>query len=380
MEFSRLKRLLPANYTRALPLFEGFIRDPLMFAVLEGKRPGRVYADHPDQPRAALVWTDTECVYLAADPADRSFFQNFHQFTKQVLFPTGKALDLDFLTLFTHPPELAHILKLELAPLEPLITPANTFSFNRRRYNSRRAELLSVPEGMRILRLDENLLFSPENDGLLDAVLHYWGSVEAFLQYSLGYAMLHEEQVVSWLYVQAQGAEGQAPDTWTDPDYRGLGLASRLVARWVEDCLRMGLRPFWINDRVNRPSRRLAEQTGFDYQGDIELLDIPFYPFEFYRGMARHFFLVNDSYDEAASSFEHAFRLGEADPSDYYLAAAAWMHAGEPQRALQNLQRAVDHGLEDLLALEGTEAFDELRLLPEWDRLKQYYFRSRRSN
>lgn len=380
MEDKKLHKLIPALYPLVLPLFDGFIRDPLMHAVIEGRRPGHIYTDNPENPQNVVIWTETECVYVAGNPDDASFNLAFRKLIEEKLIPVSKKLDMDFLSIFSYPNGYPEILERELSDLEPLRTPANTFAFNRKLYRTARESLLKPPMGMRLRRIDEHILFDADNENLLDGVLHYWHTAQAFLQNSIGYAMLDNNRLVSWLYVQAFGAGGQAPDIWTDPEYRGMGLASILGARWVEDCLMRGQIPFWINDEANRNSRRLAENIGFEYRGNIELVDIPFYPFEFYKGMARHFFLINDSYRSAAMAFERAFALGNADPSDYFLAAASWMHADEPEKAMKNLWSAVDHGLEDLLALEGAEAFSELRELPEWEDLKHYYLSTRRNN
>lgn len=379
MNKTRFTRLIPAHYPRILPLFDGYLVDPLMFAVIEGRRPGRVYADNAEQPTAGIIWTETECVYVAGDPANETFNRNLRQLIDSTIIPTAKALDMDFISLFSHPAVYPPRLEAMLSDLVPLRTPVNTFRFNLEHFEQQR-ELSRLPEGMTLTGLDADLLHDPENEGLLDGVLHYWGTVEAFLRNSHGYAVLDGERAVSWLYVQASGGGGQAPDIWTDPEYRSQGLASVVGRRWIEDCLAEGQQPFWLNDQANRGSRRLAERIGFDYTGNVDLVDVPFYPFEYYRGMARHFFLVNDSYREAAEAFERSFVLGSADPMDYYLAAASWMHAEDPQNAMVNLHRAVDHGLEDLLTLEGTEAFDELRGTPAWENLLQHYLRSRRIN
>lgn len=380
MDEHALAKLIPAQYAGILPLFEDFIRDPLMYAVLEGHRPGRVYADDPDAPRFAVVWTETECLYVAGSVDEPPHMQALADLIGAQLIPIGKALGMEFLSIFSTPPGAALSLEKTLAHLEPLRTPANTFQFNLGLYRSLRSGLRAVPDGFTLRRLDEKLLFDPANESLLDSVTHYWGTVPAFLSHAPGYALLKETQVVSWLYVQAIGGGGQAPDVWTDPEMRSLGLASVIGARWIEDCLMQGQVPFWLNDDANQASRRLAENLGFDYSGDIDLVDIPFFPFEFYRDMARHFFLVHDSYRNAALSFERSFKLGAADPMDYYLAAASWMHAEEPERALLTLRAAVDHGLEDLLTLDGTEAFEELHGTLEWEALKQYYLATRRNN
>lgn len=376
----RLKKVIPAHYPQAQALFDGYPRDPLLHAIFEQRRPGRVYADEPEQPTSAVVWTETECLYIAAPPEQRRFPAVLRRLLDQRLIPHSKALGLDFLSIFAHPRGTPRHLEQSLADLEPLRTPADTFQFDPALYEAQRPMLEYVPDNLRLVRLDRPLLLDPENENLLDGILHYWGTIEAFLQRSRGYALLHDQQVVSWLYVQASGGGGQAPDSWTDPDYRGLGLASIIGSRWIQDCLAADQQPFWISDHANRASRRLAEHLGFEHTGTVDLVDIPFYPFEYYRSIARNFFLVNDSYREAALAFERSFKLGVSDPADYFLAAAAWMHAGEAQRALHNLHQAVDHGLEDLLSLEGAEAFESLHGTVEWEALKAYYLRSRRQN
>jgi GNAT superfamily N-acetyltransferase len=379
MQAQNLQLLSPASYQRVIPLFEGYIRDPLMYATLEGQRGGKVFVDDPGFPTTAVVWTETECLYVACQAEDKTTLANLQQVIESQLLSEAVDLDMDFVSIFTYPPSLARKLERQFSAHHPLRTPIDTFQFNQQLYQDARPNLLKVPDGMVLRRLDRELLEDTENETLLDAVLHYWGTLEAFLANSAGYALQDDGRLVSWLYVQAYGAGGQAPDAWTDPDYRGRGLGSLVGAQWIEDCLARGDQPFWINDEANLASRRLAERLGFEFVQNLDLVDVPFYPFQFYRGMARHFFLINDKYRSAAEAFERAFKLGEADPSDYYLAAASWMQAGEPERAMQNLRRAVDHGLEDLLALEGTDAFESLRGTEQWTALINQYLKRRKN-
>ena len=67
------QRLIPAEYHRILPLFEGYLGDPLMHAVIESRRPGQIYADerHGQRP-SAFMW---QLIRLL--PASRRLFASY---------------------------------------------------------------------------------------------------------------------------------------------------------------------------------------------------------------------------------------------------------------------------------------------------------------
>ena len=44
-----------------LPLFQGYLQDPMMHAVIEGKLSGRIWVDDATHPTAAFIWTGAEC-------------------------------------------------------------------------------------------------------------------------------------------------------------------------------------------------------------------------------------------------------------------------------------------------------------------------------
>ena len=56
-------KLTQHEYARVYSVFDPYLREPLLYAVLEGRHPGRVWVDNPDGPRAAFVWSHTECAY-----------------------------------------------------------------------------------------------------------------------------------------------------------------------------------------------------------------------------------------------------------------------------------------------------------------------------
>ena len=50
----------------------------------------------------------------------------------------------------------------------------------------------------------------------------------------------------------------------TEDEYRNKGFAKKVVEKIAEQCLKKGLIPtYWVN-KNNIPSRRVAENTGFE--------------------------------------------------------------------------------------------------------------------
>jgi tetratricopeptide (TPR) repeat protein len=69
---------------------------------------------------------------------------------------------------------------------------------------------------------------------------------------------------------------------------------------------------------------------------------------------------------DAARHFERAIALGETSPTVLYNTACAWAKAGEPERALDALDRAIAGGFADRTTLAGDEDLVSLRSLPRF--------------
>jgi tetratricopeptide (TPR) repeat protein len=129
----------------------------------------------------------------------------------------------------------------------------------------------------------------------------------------------------------------------------------------IERSLAEGYKPFWICDKANVGSRSLAERLGFHHTGDIDLVDIPFEPYGFYASLAQRFFLPNGEYKQAAEAYERAFSVREGDAADCFDAARAWALAGERDKALEYLRKAIECGWHDMERVASEQAFAALR-------------------
>jgi RimJ/RimL family protein N-acetyltransferase len=360
-----LHELEPSHFSITRPLFDPYLQDPLLYTVLEGRRNGRVFVDDPGNPKICFIWTNSECAYLLGKECDAQLNSALHQLLVEEIIPATKATGRDYLSLFPFPNAIAPDLERALRDLLPLQTPVSTYSFNPEAFSTRRVKSDALPSGFRLKVIDAEILQDPDNTYLAEEVTFYWGSIDAFPQ-GLGHCVLHGDSLVSWCYVQAVGAERQTVDVWTAPQHRRKGLGTAVASAFIMRCLAEGHIPFWLNDESNVASRKLAERLGFEVQRDIHLVDIPFHPFEFYRGLAVHFFLPNQAHRQAAEALERAFTVREGEAEDYYKAAVAWASAGSVDKAWDNLLKSVDHGWKDIELAENEKALAPLRGTDEW--------------
>lgn len=79
----------------------------------------------------------------------------------------------------------------------------------------------------------------------------------------------------------------------------------------------------------------------------------------------------NKQYRESAQRYEESFAVKGAQPSsgDFYNAACSWALAGETSKALQNLDRAIQAGWDDVTHLKTDSDLDVLHLDTRWQPL-----------
>jgi len=369
-----------SKHYQALPVFHGYLVEPMLYGVLEGRRPGRVWVDDPAHPTAALVWAGTECAYVAGREDDPRWRRAVRDLVHDEVIPVVAASGGDMVSLFSFPGTYPGVLVEAFARQMAQATPVELFRFGAAAFHERRRAGLAVPDGLALRELDSAVLAHGVNSHLAGEVVFYWGSVDVFLAQSYGYGLLEGDRVVSYCYCEAYGGRTRAMTVWTAPDYRERGLATLASTAFVARCLAEGDEPYWMCDQGNAESRRLAERLGFDYHEDILVVDVPFHPFEFYRGLARDFFMPHEAYRRAAEAYERAFAVRDAEAGDYYSAAVAWAYHGNGNRALMNLGRAVAHGWQDAAALDTDEAFHALRETPGWHKLMRRFYSGARGN
>ena len=79
------------EFEMVLPLFRGYLQDPMMHAAIEGKLEGRIWVDDATCPAAAFVWTGTECAYLSGGQGSGEFKRALYELTAETIMPAARA-------------------------------------------------------------------------------------------------------------------------------------------------------------------------------------------------------------------------------------------------------------------------------------------------
>jgi hypothetical protein len=134
------------------PLLRSVPRDPMLDMVLEGNRQGRIFADRPSSPGAALIWTGMEYAYLIGEPAGHR--AEVVHVVEQVILPTLEKAGLDFVTIFPHGASPAAV-QAWFPERQPVSFGVNSFTFELDRYERLCLGAEPLPPGYGRVRDDQ---------------------------------------------------------------------------------------------------------------------------------------------------------------------------------------------------------------------------------
>jgi RimJ/RimL family protein N-acetyltransferase len=353
-------------FHKARPIVASCHLDPTIYAVIEGVKDGRIFADHPDNPQCVYIWTNTEWAYLVGEARSEAFYQSLHTLIIEELFPALDRDGRDFISNITYSSANRERLLILFARQRPLSPGVNIFTFNKTRFEAEKPGQAPLPVGFSLRQADRALMESLADQHMVEDFAFYWDSIEKYWTHGLGYCIMKDGQVVSLCNSDAYGNRAHRINIWTHGDYRGRDLARLVGAAFIKHCLAAGITPVYLCDEANVASRRLAERLGFDYVGNLYPVDVPLRPFPFYLGLGNHFCQTLQQYEQAAEFYETAFTIQEGSKENYYDTAVAYALAGNQEKAFQWLHQAIDLGWDDIEQLQNSEAFTPYKTTKAW--------------
>jgi GNAT superfamily N-acetyltransferase len=300
------------DFEKITPLLGSMPPDPMMHTVLEGNQAGRVIADHPRRPTAALIWSGMEYAYLVGEKAE-GFITALKPYLEDTILPAVGESGLGFVSVFPENQAVRQSLLSAFADRAPTSYGMNGYIFDLERFQAGQKDLPPLPEGYTLVKLDRDRLGTVAFQAAREDLEFCWESIDRYLEFGSGCAVVYEGRPVSSCYTIAYGAGAYHITICTGPKHRRKGLARRAAAALVADALEEGKTNYWINDAPNTASRRLAESLGFVYTGDIYPVDIPAEPGPFHRGLAGHFAGYLEDYHEAERLYRTALRFNPED-------------------------------------------------------------------
>jgi RimJ/RimL family protein N-acetyltransferase len=380
------------DYEKVRSLFKGLNYHLVIFSIIEGNSPGRVYVDNVDHPQSAFVWDYTEGgFYLAGDENNEEFNQSLNQCILEEIYPASKEIPrcVEFVLNY-HPDTWENKLDIVLRNTNAIKHFRKHFFLKELKVDWRSMIL----DGFEITQVDEALLSRTQlknMDHVTGWVMGNWQSVENFMEKGFGFCLLHNDTIVSWCIADyAAGNDTEMPISaeigiHTDEDYQKRGFATLTVAATVDYCLTHGFKNIgWHCWSSNEASVATAMKVGFE-----QIIEHPVYhawynPFDnlLVQGW---FYIQRQEYQAAAEAYEAAFAMLDDGAEDalashifsegdtagwcYYNTARAWALTGDSDAAFRNIYKAVDKGWSHPEHLKNDDAFEKLHHDNRWSAL-----------
>ncbi|WNS42891.1 GNAT family N-acetyltransferase [Paenibacillus sp. MMS20-IR301] len=237
-------------------------------AIVNGINPGRVYADDPAEPAAALIWIQGQQGFqLIGDAQSPVFAWNLEEYIRTRIEPELRGQDIHWVEIGADK-AWEHTLRQIFRSRNLSADDQHVFTLGEIRGP------VELPEDrVTIRKIDAALLKSGrlENHSFLEEkILHFWDSADSFLHRGLGYLAEHDNQAVSLAFSAFAAGRTHAIDIETLEEYRRNNYGTAVAAALLQEFRVQGIEPYWDCTPENTGSIRIAEAIGmvhdFDYR------------------------------------------------------------------------------------------------------------------
>ena len=260
-----------ARASEIRPLFQRLTESqPMCAAVLAGVYPGKMYVDHADQPRTALLTTYIESeahgtwCFLAGEPVNDAFNQALNEaiYSREII-----SQDVPILLFSCDPDDWGGQMDAVMAPRPPAWIPRYRFVSRGVGYDWRAA----MPSGHTVEAMDDDLRRIPglELPDDVAATLAKWQAMADPRFGDFGFVVLDrtgpDPVAASWATVDFVLAGAGDLGFFTQPEYRRRGLGTVAACAALEQAFALGLQQVnWTCDAGNPGSTAAAEKLGLE--------------------------------------------------------------------------------------------------------------------
>ena len=356
------------DYENTRSLFEGFNYQVVVRAVVEGTSPGKIWVNDVSNPTSGFMAT-TEGWFLAGAPENEEFNKNLRMLVHDMIL-NGKyysPVNPDFLhELFFHID--SERWKTKFSYIFDIRPPLPSY---RMHFVCRKVVLdwhKMIPTDYQIISVDSDFdigLFECPPD-VQEWISH---SLEDQKKRGFGKCLIHGNKIVVWVNADCASKNECEIGIITTDDYRRKGLGSITAAATVDSCLSKGYSLIgWHCDNHNYGSIAVAEKVGFEKERDYVHYICMFDEAVHFAETGRRQF-YSAKYDEAISSFNEAFRLGNASSWAYILTGRSYIGLGRHADASDYFLKAKSNGWSDWSWLLRNEEIKSKYTTEEWNDL-----------
>ena len=239
------------------PLFSG-LEDSMVIAYLQGFM-GDGYVDRMPDPRAGLIVSAEYC-FFGGDfdlPEAKELAEQLFETTRLdqmiAIYPDKQTGWFDLL--------------ISIEQFRPVSLHRFGIVHLDYQFNQQKLEAIAhnIPEGMKLVRFDEDLYRQAMSEHWSMAFCEAFVSAEDYLNRGFGYAVTDQGRLVSGASTMTVYDGGTETQVATRAGYEGRGLALACSAAFIMECDRRGMRPCW--DAANEASLHMAQKLGYEYRG-----------------------------------------------------------------------------------------------------------------
>lgn len=238
-------------------------------AIVNGMNPGRVYADHPAEPTAALIWIQGQQGFQVVGDAWSSVFaEKLGEYMRTRIEPELQKQGINGAEIGAEMDTWDETLSAIFG--DRYISAENQHVFCA---GEQAGAVEFQADEVTIRPINRELLTSrrlANHSFVEEKILHYWESADVFLQQGLGYYAEHNNYAVSLCFSAFIAEETHAIDIETLEGYRGRSYGTAVAAALVQEFRRKGIQPYWDCTPENTGSIRIAQAIGmkpdFDYR------------------------------------------------------------------------------------------------------------------
>ncbi len=259
------------NYSKVKKLIGEFSHGIFPGCVCNGNNPGWIFANDPENPTSALVYMKKLGGTLVGDCTDYEFNRSLKDSLESTILPKIKKEEDEFFSVTgsssTWNKSIESILENK---------SFDTSSVLRYKLKEINNILPNLNKEYEIKEITEEILInsSISNIGLLtEDILTWWSSIEQFLEKGCGFLAVKENEVCGWSYSVCIVDSRVEIYIETIDKYRNNGIGTAIAFRFVQYCIKNGLKAEWEAISDIKHSIRIAEKVGFEFDYEYKLYE-----------------------------------------------------------------------------------------------------------
>ncbi len=260
--------LSAAEHGKASALFADMEHNrAALFSVIEGRSPGRVFANDLETPASVCVTVGAppSDLYLGGDEGDPYFNRALGDLLVTEIMPRlSRGTGIAHLMLYSASEGWRRVLDGLLEEHGGRRLTRTQFTFHPERFARLRGWRERIPDGFDLKQADRELAQR------IPGIAELWGSVDNFLAGGFFLCVMKGSQMISRSGTVFVGDGRAEIGVETAEPFRQQGLATLAACACIERCLEVGLLPQW-GCFYNPASGRLAQNLGFVEKEGVEV-------------------------------------------------------------------------------------------------------------